>query len=126
MEELTPQQIAQNWVKWLKALASGEYRKTYSLLHRTVGGEERHCCLGVAQVCLNLGMEDDSFAYGAIARHLGMDLNPYYMSLVMQLNDGLYRADHDFVNMHRELSERLEKLTSSYPEVAPLVRTMMQ
>lgn len=125
---LTPQQIARNWVTWLDALASGEYKKTVGFLHQNVRNEERHCCLGVAQICLGLpktnGQTDPR-----LIELLGINGDQGYSSTLKRyitvLNDGDHERDEDFVNMHRDLLAGIEGFTHLHPEVAPLVRKML-
>ncbi len=126
MEPLTSEQIADNWIKWLDALASGEYKKTTDVLHKTVDGEERHCCLGVAQICLGLSNEESGVDYRLIpllgfTSEVGQSTSPK-KRYITELNDQIYPADLDFTNMHRELLADIEGFTSLHPEVAPLVR----
>lgn len=41
--QISLEEMANNWVTWLKALASGEYKKGISLLHfRTLEEEQMH------------------------------------------------------------------------------------
>lgn len=134
MEPLTSEQIAQNWVKWLDALASGKYKKTIKTLHRHVDGEERHCCLGVAQICLGIPREDYARAMDirlieplGLATSCGLSSNslPDNGKFITELNDLTYEKDLDFRNMHRELLADIEGFTHKHPEVAPLVRKML-
>ena len=123
----TTEQIAQNWVTWLNALASGKYKKTIGSLHSTVDGEERHCCLGVAQLCLGLPKKEG----GTDSRLVPLlGLNNIVGSAaqgksIVSLNDSHHYCDIDFVNMHRELLANIEGFTHHNPEVAPLVRKML-
>lgn len=124
-EILTAEQIANNWIIWLDALASGEYKKTIGALHRKEN-VERHCCLGVAQICLNLGTEESSKTYHLLSQHLGLgNYEPDNTGTIIGLNDSVHIDDDDFINMHRELSLRVEELTTEHPEVAPLVRKIL-
>ena len=124
----TTEQIAQNWVVWLDALASGQYKKTKQYLHDMICGEEHHCCLGVAQICLGLDKTYD----GTDPRLVGIlgftndvgTLNNGNNSIT-DLNDHKYGRDIDFVNMHRELLANIEGITHLHPDVAPLVRKML-
>lgn len=127
----TTEEIAQNWVTWLKALASGEYEKTTNILHREVDGQERHCCLGVAQICLGLSCTNEN-SDERLVPLLGFDGNEgnFYKgemsNCVTYLNDIDHKNDVDFANMHRELLANIELITAHHPEVAPLVRKMLK
>ena len=122
------EQIAHNWVVWLDALASGDYKKTVGALHKIVDGEERHCCLGVAQICLGLDKIEGGTDY-RLVELLGLRSEQGYSfnrrRYITTLNDKEYEEDTDFVNMHRELLADLEGFTDKHPEVAPLVRKML-
>jgi len=126
-QTLTSEQIAQNWVTWLDALASGQYKKVTTYLHRKVYGEERHCCLGVAQLCLGLSKTEGG-ADDRLVELLGLNNELGYKDQghsIVGLNDSDYCQDTDFVNMHRELLANIEGFTHKHPEVAPLVRKML-
>ena len=122
------EQIARNWVTWLDALASGDYKKTINRLHSTVDGEERHCCLGVAQICLGLSQTDGA-SDERLVQMLGFNdsqgFNIAKGIYITTLNDREHYSDIDFANMHRELLADLEAFTPKHPEVAPLVRKML-
>src|SRR2546423_13169889 len=48
----------ENMRLWVAALRSGEYKQGTGTLERTVDGETRHCCLGVAcRVAMNNGLK---------------------------------------------------------------------
>jgi hypothetical protein len=120
---LTAEQIAQNWVKWLDALISGEYKKGVNTLHTHDG---RHCCLGVAQICLGLpithhGTDIELVPLLALKTSSG-DLDGE-QSITGENDDR--QEEYDFVNMHAFLLENIERITSRVPEVAPLVRKML-
>ena len=120
------EQIACNWVTWLDALASGEYRKGVLALRDTE--MDSYCCLGVAHKALGLDATKEN-AYEAIQKNLGLH-STYGSSIegeeptIVHLNDSVYYHDVDFSNMRRTLLEKMEEYVR--PEVAALVREKIQ
>lgn len=62
----------ENAEKWVKALDSDKYEQTRDKLHRTTGGMDTFCCLGVAcEVAIENGVDlpvvtDDSDLFGCV------------------------------------------------------------
>lgn len=123
---LSPQQIAQNWVTWLDALASGRYKKARGTLHLNLVGVERHCCLGVAQICLGL---DPTFTAvdDRLVELLGLQgsSGEFNNKSITYINDEIHADDDDFTNMHAELIKHVKEITHLHPEVAPLVHKLL-
>jgi hypothetical protein len=126
-QEITTEQIAQNWVTWLNALISDEYRNKKGVVH--LHRDDRYCCLGVACRVLDIHIEETVESYLAVNKALGLSAN-YPIDntneyIIIRLNDTTYEKDGDFINMHRELYNNMMILTGINPEVAPMVRKLL-
>jgi hypothetical protein len=116
MKKLTSLEKAKNAVKWMKALASGKYRKTTIVLRRDeADGGHSYCCLGVA--CEVFGIPPELSAYQEFANVIGIegrlgDLRYPVLGRekLTSLNDSAFENDTTFDRIHSTIVDNFKSV----------------
>ncbi len=125
--KIPPAQQAKNVVKWLRAIASGKYNKTVSVLRLESDSSYKYCCLGVACEIFKLDPKFREAGYRALPGTIGLidglgvadKPNEFPIegaSGLARLNDNQYRDDKNFKRVHKAIVKHYRRLLQ--PEVA--------
>lgn len=127
--KIPPVEQAKNAVKWLRALASGKYKKTVGDLRKPSDSElfYSYCCLGVACEIFKLDPKFGEEGYQALPGTIGLngalgesgkpkDRPIEGASGLARLNDDQYACDKDFKRVHKAIVKHYLRLFR--PEVA--------